>query len=282
MSPDHKKVGFLGDTPQKSYVTKLDLFNRFAGPELRQFMAGLDLPPKATVLDAGCGTGLITTWLAEQTPGGKVVGIDLSAGHVQHARRLANETALPLTILQADMGYLPLGDGLFDLIWCSNTINHLHKPVAGLRVLMKKLRPQGRLILGQSAFLPEMFFAWDARLEKEVMLACRQYYRDKYGLDERDTTAARNLFGWLKAAGFNDITPKTIVIERTAPLTQEDELYFLEGVFRGYWGHRVQPYLSPEEWAELEQLCDPDSPYFCLRRPDFHHIQTFTTISGRL
>ncbi len=277
-----KKIGFLGDTPQRSYGSKLDLFNRFAAPELRRLIADLELQPGDIVLDAGCGTGLITTWLAEQVPQGWVMGLDLSAPHLRHTRQHLSRNNLPLAFVQGDMTELPYKIGLFDLIWSSNTINHLHQPVAGIRTLAKKLRPKGRLVLGQSAFLPEMFFAWDARLEKEVMLACRQYYRDKYGLDERDTTHVRNLFGWLRQAGLQNISARTIIIERTTPLTSADEHYFVEGVFNGYWGHRVRPYLSLEDWTILSELCDPASPGFCLRRPDFHHIQTFTVVMGEV
>jgi len=274
------KTGLLGDSPQKSYPTKLDLFNRFAAPELGRLIADLALQPDDILLDAGCGTGLITTWLAEQVPDGSALGIDLSTGHLRHGRHLERPDGRPLKLIQADMTALPFQTGCFDLIWSSNAINHLRQPLAGIKLLATYLRPQGRLVLGQSAFLPEMFFAWDARLEKEVMLACRQYYRHKYNLDERETTQVRNLFGWLKAAGLTHISAQTIVIERTAPLTPEDEHYFVEGVFKGYWGHRVQPYLAEADWAELERLCDPHSPEFALRRPDFHHLQTFTIVVG--
>jgi SAM-dependent methyltransferase len=276
----NQRVGLLGDTSQRSYGEKLDLFNRFAAPELRRLIAGLELQADDIVLDAGCGAGLITTWLAEQTPAGRVIGLDLSAAHLQLARQHLSQNSLPLTFVQGDMQELPYQTGLFDLIWSSNAINHLRQPVAGIRTLAQKLRPGGRLVLGQSVFLPEMFFAWDARLEKEVMLACRHYYRDKYNLAERDTTHIRNLFGWLKQAGLQNVTTRTTCIERTAPLTPEDEHYFVVGVFNGYWGHRVQPYLSAEDWKTLSDLCDPASPHFCLRRPDFHHLQTFTVVIG--
>ena len=280
MRPNLKTApGLLGDSPRKAYVTKLDLFNRFAEPELRRLLAGLGLAEDSHVLDAGCGTGLMTTWLADLAPAGLALGVDLSTGHLRHAR--SRMPAHPsLQFLQADMTRLPLAVGPFDLIWSSNAINHLHDPVAGIQALAAKLRPGGRLVLGQSAFLPDMFFAWDARLEKEVMLACRQYYRDKYGLDERDTTAARNLFGWMRRAGLKNVTAATIIIERTAPLSAEDRQYFVEGVFQGYWAHRVQPYLTEADWRTLDALCDPASPQFCLNRPDFHHIQTYSTVMG--
>ncbi len=275
-------TGLLGDTPHKSYVTKLDLFNRFAEPELRSVIADLGVLPVDHLLDAGCGTGLITTWLAEQVPQGLVLGLDLASGHLRHARQRLVRSSLPLNFFQADLLRLPLSLGQFDLIWSSNALNHLHNPVAGLRSLRRLLRSGGRLVLGQSAFLPDMFFAWDARLEQAVTLACRRYYRDKYGLAEQDTSAVRNLFGWLQRAGFHEVQARTILIERTPPLTPPDEHYFIEGVFKGYWGHRVQPYLSAADWDTLTALCDPGSPDFCLRRPDFHHLQTFTVVSGRV
>lgn len=273
-----QQSGLLGDTPKKAYTHKLDLFNRFAEPELRTIIANLDLNNGDTVLDAGCGTGLITGWLADVVQNGTVVGIDLSTGHLQHASALMRRG---LYFLQTDMAHLSFNMPTFDLIWSSNAINHLRRPIDGIRHLVQHLQPGGRLVLGQSAFLPDMFFAWDARLEKEVMLACRQYYRDKYNLDERETTHVRNLFGWLKEAGLREATVTTVNIERTAPLTLDEETYFVEGVFNGYWGHRVKPYLSPDDWLTLSALCDPNSSEFALRRPDFHHIQTFTVAIGQ-
>lgn len=281
MDSNRKDFGLLGDSPQKAYVNKLNLFNRFAEPELRDVIAELDLKTDSWVLDAGCGTGLITRWLAERVPDGLTLGVDLSTSHLEHVRHLNSPPDLALCFLQADMTRLPLAVGSFDLVWSSNAINHLHQPVAGLRALSANLRSKGWLVLGQSAFLPEMFFAWDARLEKEVMLACRQYYRDKYGLTEPETTAARNLFGWMKQANMHNVMVKTIIIERTTPLTREEETYFVEGFFKGYWDYRVQPYLTEDDWQTLQALCDPHSAHFCLRRPDFHHIQTFTIVMGQ-
>jgi SAM-dependent methyltransferase len=274
-------AGPFGDTPQTSYVAPLDLFYRFAEPELRALIGDLGLKSGDVVLDAGCGTGVATQWLAQHVmPDGLAIGIDLSTDHVQRARRRARPEGLPLAFLQADLTSIPLTARRFDLIWCSNTIIHLRDALDGARTLVRLLRPGGRLALAQSLFLPEMVFAWDERLEKETVQACRRYYRDQYGLDERDTTAMRNLLGLLQRAGLGKTTVKTVVIERAAPLTSEDEAYFLDGLFRAHWGSRLRPYLSPDDWAELERLCDPDSPRYCLRRPDFHHLQTYTVVIG--
>ena len=108
------------------------------------------------------------------------------------------------------------------------------------------------------------------------MRANRQYYRDKYGLSERDVTDVRAVVSLLRRAGLTELSVKTVLVERISPLSKLDEAYFLETVFNGSWEHRVRPYLTEDDWNELQQLCDPASPRYCLRRPDFHHIQPLT------
>jgi SAM-dependent methyltransferase len=270
----------LGDAPGRSYASKLELFNRFAEPELRRALQWLDPRPGMRALDAGCGVGLTTGWLAELVaPGGTAVGLELSLPHLREARRLVPEQGA--LFVQGDIARPPFGSSGFDAVWTSNAIHHVGEPVAGVRALAAALRPGGILAVGQSGFLPEMLFAWDERLEREVLLACRRHYRDKYGLDERATSGLRNLVGLLQSAGLRRITASTVVVERTAPLSEIEQRYIQETVFEGYWGRKVQPYLHPDDWSELRALCDPSSPSYCLRRPDFHHIQTYTVVRGR-
>ena len=266
----------LGDTRTRTYVDKLRLFNAFAKQELHQAIALARLHAGDHVLDVGCGTGEICAWLHEIVgAAGSVTGIDLSDAH---ARRAAFSGQ---TIAVADATALPFATHSFDGIWCSNTINHLRQPAEALHRMISVLKPGGIVALGQSAFLPEMMFAWDARLEQVVTTACHRYYRDKYGLDERDLTMTRNLIGVMMSAGLTIVHVQTFVIERWAPISAVDEAYFIECVFRGYWGDRVRRYLSDADWHTLQVLCDPASPEYSLRRHDFHHLQTYTVVVGK-
>jgi SAM-dependent methyltransferase len=270
--------GPLEDTPARDYARKLRLFNLFAEPELRQAIASLALDPGMRVLDAGCGTGEALAWLAREVGAqGLVVGVDLAAAHAGAARAaLAPGTH----VLQADLLKPPLAAASFDLIWAVNTINHLRDPQAAVRLLATLLRPNGRIALGQSSLLPDMYFAWDARLERLTNEAVRRYYRDRYRLEERELAGVRALLGLLRRASLRDVTVRTFVIERIAPLRPADEAYLLEAIFRATWGERLRPYLEAADFQDLMELCDPQHPRFALARPDFHFLQTFTLAIG--
>src|SRR6185437_11797096 len=201
---------------------------------------------------------------------------DLAGAHAR-AARVACEAA---AVLQGNLAQLPLARASFDLVWSLNTINHLRDPLACLLSLAGLLKPRGRLVLGQSSFLPDMYFAWDARLERLTNEAVRAYYRDRYGLSERDMTAVRSLVGLLRAAGFAAVQARTFTIERIAPLDAPAHAWLLEAIFRGTFGERLRPYLEPADYAELTHLCDPQHPDFAPRRADFHFLQTLTLVVG--
>ena len=267
----------LGDHVGRTYADKLQRFARFAAPEIERVIDSLAIGSGDRVLDAGCGTGLTTEWLTRRTGSeGVVVELDLSAPHCKVARALLQQAR----VVNGDLQRAPLKEAAFDLVWALNTVNHLDSLDTGCRRLSELLRPGGRLVAVQSHFLPEMNFAWDVRLERAVTDACHQYYRHKYHLNVVDTSATRRLVGAMRDSRLRDVRASTSVIERQQPLCDADRDYFLHAVFRGYWGPKLQPYLTPGDWKQLQRFCDPESRDYCLDRPDFHHVQTLTAVTG--
>jgi SAM-dependent methyltransferase len=273
-----RAAALLGDTTARDYSRKLRLFSACAEPELRQAIAGLGIEPGMRILDAGCGTGEALEWLAvEAGAQGLVVGLDLASAHVAAAQARMSAGA---AVLQADLLRPPLTAGTFDLIWSVNAVNHLRDPTAGVKLLASLLRDGGRIALGQSSLLPDMYFAWDARLERLTHEAVHRYYRERYGLEEHALTGVRSIVGLLRRAQLRDVMVRTYLIERIAPLRPADEAYLLEAIFRGTWGERLRPYLSGDDYDELAHVCDPQDRRYALRRPDFHFLQSFTLAVG--
>jgi SAM-dependent methyltransferase len=270
----------LGDTSARDYSGKLKQFNAFAQPELRHAIASLRLQSGMQVVDVGCGTGEVLNWLSEAVgSAGLVVGMELAGAHAACARLSA---AACVPVLQADLLRAPLRAGAFDLVWCVNTINHLREPVAAVKSLAALLRPGGRIAIGQSSLLPDMVFAWDARLERLTTEAVRQYYRERYGLSETDLTGIRSLLGLLRTAGLANVSVRTWPLERIAPLDAASICYLREAIFRDTWGERLRPYLSAPDYQQLSRLCDPHSPEYALQRADLHFLQTFTLAVGEI
>ena len=277
---EQSAVGFLGDTPSRNYSGKLSRFNSFAEPEIRRLISSAGLCPGMRVLDAGCGTGDALPWLLDAVkPSGNVIGIDLALAHVEAARRW---TGANIEVLQGDLSTLCLAPASVDFIWCVNTINHLHDRVQGIESLAGLLRPGGRIALGQSSLMADMFFAWDARLERVVNEAVRQYYRERYSLTEQDLTSSRAIVGVLRAAQLKNASVRTVLIERVSPVDAATECYLVEAIFKSTWGECLRAYLSDRDYAELVRLCDPNSAHFALRRPDFHFLQSFTLVTAEI
>jgi SAM-dependent methyltransferase len=106
------------------------------------------------VLDAGCGSGEALQWLAQAVgPEGAAVGFDLAAAHTAVAANHAPEAAW---VVQANLLHPPFRPHAFDVVWCVNTVNHVREPMRAVTALKTLARVGGRLVLGQSALVPEM------------------------------------------------------------------------------------------------------------------------------
>jgi SAM-dependent methyltransferase len=270
----------LGDTPTRDYAHKLRRFNAFAAPELRAALASLQLQAGMRVVDAGCGSGETLAAVAQAVgASGLALGLELSHPHLLCARALLPPS---VAVLQADLLRAPLRGAEFDLVWAVNTCNHLRDPIAGIRALAALLKPGGRLVVGQSALLADLLFAWDARLERVTNEAVRAYYRERYGLNEHELAGVRAMVGWLRTAGLRNVSVRTWPIERISPLDAASEEYLREVIFRGTWGERLRPYLAADDFQQLARLCDPQSQDYALRRTDLHVVQTLTFAIGEV
>lgn len=108
------------------------------------YLADIDLPKTATVLDVGCGTGPVSRELAGRLPAGEIVGIDPSPVFLATARKLAGDLS-NLTFVEGDCRDLPCADGRFDAVIFYTTLSHVPRPGIALQEAFRVLRPGGVL-----------------------------------------------------------------------------------------------------------------------------------------
>jgi SAM-dependent methyltransferase len=119
---------------------------------LAAVLDGLDLPRRAAILDAGCGSGRTLDDLAAR---GTVCGVDTSATAVEMARRRGHRD-----VRVAAAEDLPFGDRTFDLVTCLDVIEHTPDDRATLAELLRVTRPGGVLVATVPAY-QSLFSAHD-------------------------------------------------------------------------------------------------------------------------
>jgi 2-polyprenyl-6-hydroxyphenyl methylase/3-demethylubiquinone-9 3-methyltransferase len=97
------------------------------------------------VLDLGCGGGLTIPCLAQR--GATVVGVDLSRASLHVASRHARRHGHPKPVFtcgQADS--LPFADASFDIVWCTDVLEHLPDLPTAIAQIARVLKPGGLLL----------------------------------------------------------------------------------------------------------------------------------------
>jgi 2-polyprenyl-3-methyl-5-hydroxy-6-metoxy-1,4-benzoquinol methylase len=95
---------------------------------------------KRRIADVGCGTGYLLYLIANATDSAELIGFDTFAEMNELARMFCPSATIHDLPLQAI-------DDTFDVIFCTEVLEHLTDPVATLRKLFRCLSSSGALIL---------------------------------------------------------------------------------------------------------------------------------------
>jgi ubiquinone/menaquinone biosynthesis C-methylase UbiE len=115
----------------------------------REIVARAALPPRARVLDVGCGTGTQLVWLARAHPDAELVGIDGDAKVLAIAREKLARAGVRVQLDEGLATALPYPDARFDRVVSSLVLHHL--PDADKRRALSEIRrvlaPGGSFLL---------------------------------------------------------------------------------------------------------------------------------------
>lgn len=129
------------------------------------------------ILDAGCGSGVGTEYLVHLNPQAQVVGIDLSSGTLEVAKKRCQSSGAN----RVEFHHLSLYDveqlpGEFDLINCVGVLHHLPDPIRGIQALAKKLAPGGLLHI----FVYGELGRWEIQLMQKAIALLQNEKRGDY------------------------------------------------------------------------------------------------------
>lgn len=142
LNKDNLAVHFgYTDGSTRSHTDALKNMNRVLADRV-------SIQPGERVLDAGCGVGGSSLWLAAER-NAEVVGITLAARQVVMARSNAARRGLTdrVRFEVADFTATPFPEASFDVVWAVESLCHAPQKAAFYQEAARLLRPGGRVVV---------------------------------------------------------------------------------------------------------------------------------------
>ena len=124
------------------------------------------------VVELGCGTAYISSWLARR--GANVVGVDLSPEQLATARELQAEHGIEFSLIEASAEDVPLPAASFDLVVSEYGASIWADPYLWIPEAARLLRPGGELVFLTNGLILEL--AWLVESERVGEMLVYDYF----------------------------------------------------------------------------------------------------------
>lgn len=153
----------------------------------------------AKILDAGCGSGILSRHLAQHYPDVEVSACDFSDLRLKQAKDYSKKSGHHhISFFQSSLDNLQQASNQFDFVVCRYVFEYILNPVETTKELMRVLRPGGTLCLIDLDGVFLNFHSNNQDFEKKL-----QQVKDNLRID---LFVGRKLFSYLHAAGLANIT----------------------------------------------------------------------------
>jgi SAM-dependent methyltransferase len=221
--------------------------------------------PQARVLEAGCGVGAQTVFLARNSPEANFTSVDISPDSLQTAAGAVRDAGLTNVVFQtADLFQLPFAPESFDHVFLCFVLEHLANPVPALLKLREVIRPGGTLTVIEGDHGSAFFHPQSAAAERTI--ECLIRLQAQMG---GDALIGRRLYPLLKTAGFTAIgvSPRFVYADAGRPdwvegFTRRTFIAMVEGVREGALASRM---ITVADWergiADLRRTAGADGTF---------------------
>ena len=145
-----------------------------------------------SILDAGCGTGWFSKKAEEK--GAKVISLDIGYNLLKIVRNKCN-----CHLVNGSLINLPMADNSFDIVICTEAIEHTTNPEFAFNELCRILRKNGILILT----VPNKFWHWTVIIANYFKLRPYEGYENWCSINELKKWSDNNNLEIKKIFGFN-------------------------------------------------------------------------------
>jgi ubiquinone/menaquinone biosynthesis C-methylase UbiE len=244
----------------ESMVRNLDAQARAIWPQEAKFFERYKIARNGYILDAGCGTGEITSRLASLFADAHVTGVDIIDAHLELARSRYVKFGPRVAFEHRSIFELGFADDEFDLTVCRHVLQSIPHPERAIAELARVTRAGGYLHLlpedygmlhFQNRYAPNPVDFW-TRVPAEFGKAT-----------ETNNHIGRDTFTLLRELGFLDITIDYVVVD-TVRTDRETFASIMQAWRDGYSeaiGQRTSVSAADARRyfdASIENIRDPD------------------------
>ena len=180
---------------------------------------GINYAPGRRVLEAGCGTGAQTVFLASSSPEAEIVSVDVSPTSLELAKARVTAAGHGNVAFQlADLFNLPFEDATFDDVFVCFLLEHLANPGQALAAVRRVLKPGGTITVIEGDH--GSWYCHPQTGEATRTVQCLIDLQARLGGDSR---IGRRLYPLLVEAGFSQVrvNPRMVYVDDSRPLLVE-------------------------------------------------------------
>jgi len=257
----------------ESMVRNLEAQAQAIWPQEEALIRRYGLPDHAKILDAGCGTGDISSRLASLFPKATVLAVDVMDAHLELARRRFGDFGGRLRFENRSVYDLGLPGAAFDLTVCRHVIQSIPHPERVLAELTRVTSTGGRVHViaedyGMIHFEPR-------GLDPDV------FWREGPGAfgaaTGTDLYVGRKTYGLFRRLGLLDVTVDYVVVD---PVRVPRETFV--AIWKAWRDGYARAVSEHTRFSQEEFINHFDDMVATLRDPDGYGVWLVPIVSGRV